>query len=184
METVIISDKKLKIILSSYDMERYGLSCDNIGLTENCTINSLRTILKEAVSDAGIDSEVKDMMIEAYPCHDGSCELFVSLRDRGDLPSGILPVTCRKSILRVVYCSNNAFENALQLLKGNVNIIEKDAVRDIYTGRIVLDISLSSEGEDMVELFSALLLSFGAERVSIVNAADFSEERAEKLNIS
>lgn len=187
METIVISEKKVKIILSGDDLRKYGLSCENIGICESGSRIALREILKNAVSDAGIDIANRDMMIEAYPSLDGSCELFVSMRDRSEkseISSEILPVCRHRTSIRAVYDSKEIFENALDLLKGNVNITKKEAVRDRYTGSIILDIFLSFDGEGMSELFSALLLSFGAERVSIVGATDFSEERAEKLDIN
>ena len=78
MELILITGRKLKIMLTAADMENYRLDCGNMDYDNTETRRAFRSILDEAGRRTGFDAASDKVMIEVYPCKSGGCELFVT----------------------------------------------------------------------------------------------------------
>jgi len=84
MECLVISDKKLKIMLTAVDMKNYCLSCEEIescGGTDFCTKKAFRHILSDAEKMCGFEAVADRFLCQIFPSKDGSCELFITKID-------------------------------------------------------------------------------------------------------
>ena len=81
MELIRISDSKLKIVLSSADMEQYGIRCDTADYANTETRRAVWTILDEAKKQTGFDAGGNRVYIQMYPSRGGGCELYVTKRE-------------------------------------------------------------------------------------------------------
>ena len=73
MELIIISESKIKLMLSSADMAHYSGGTKEI----------LRGIVADACEKCGISSLGSRLFVQMYPSREGGCELFVTrLGDR------------------------------------------------------------------------------------------------------
>ena len=80
MELIIISQSKLKIMLSADDMRKYGLGSD-IDYADSKTRRAFRNILDEAKSKTGFDAESEKIFIQLYPSKKGGCEIYITKID-------------------------------------------------------------------------------------------------------
>ena len=83
MELIIINENKLKITLSSADMERYGLDAKDIEYSFSGARAILKSILSDAKVSTGFDTEkeTERIFIQLYPSREGGCEMFVTRID-------------------------------------------------------------------------------------------------------
>ena len=83
MELIIINENKLKIMLSSEDMEKYGLCADNIGTSFPQARKALKSILSDVRIETGFDTDSENdrIFIQLYPSLEGGCEMFVTKID-------------------------------------------------------------------------------------------------------
>lgn len=97
MELILISDKKLKIMLSPEDMRAYELDCDSVDYDNTETRRAFWSILDEAKHQTGFDAASERVYIQLYPSREGGCEMYVT-------KVGLLPAACRaqkRGMLRV-----------------------------------------------------------------------------------
>ena len=80
MEFLVISENKLKIMLSSEDMKKYGLKYDNIDYSFPQARIALKNILSDVQIETGFDTEKENdrIFIQLYPSVEGGCEMFVT----------------------------------------------------------------------------------------------------------
>lgn len=78
MELILISDDKLKVILSEADMEAYMLTCDTIDYDNTETRRAFWSILDEAKHQTGFDAAAGRVLIQVYPMRRGGCEMYVT----------------------------------------------------------------------------------------------------------
>ncbi len=78
MELILISESKLKIMLTADDMEDYSISCECMSYGSKDTRKIFGKILEEAKEKTGFDSNTGQLYIEVYPCRNGGCEVYVS----------------------------------------------------------------------------------------------------------
>ena len=78
MELILISDTKLKIMLSADDMRRYELNCDTIEMPDSTARSGFRAILREARRLTGFDAADSRIFVQLYPERGGGCEMFVT----------------------------------------------------------------------------------------------------------
>ena len=83
MELIIINENKLKIMLSSDDMEKYGLKNEDIDYSFSGARAALKSILSDARIKTGFDTEGENdrIFIQLYPSVEGGCEMFVTKID-------------------------------------------------------------------------------------------------------
>ncbi len=77
MELILISDTKLKIMLSESDMKEY-----NIGKEADCaesnTRHAIRSLLDRVKDITGFDTDGEEIFIQLYTSKGGGCELFIT----------------------------------------------------------------------------------------------------------
>ena len=78
MELILISDSKLKIMLSQKDMTKYALNIDDITYDNTEARRAFRTILDEAKSKTGFDAARERIFVQVFPSRCGGCEIFVT----------------------------------------------------------------------------------------------------------
>jgi len=78
MDMILISDSKLKIMLTQSDMENFALDQSHTELNDSQTRRAFWNILDKAKQATGFDPENKRVYIQMYPSKTGGCELYVT----------------------------------------------------------------------------------------------------------
>lgn len=81
MELILISDSKLKVMLTADDMKQYEISCDMIDYDNGTPAETRRAfwrILDEAKMKTGFDAAGDRVFVQVYPSKSGGCEMFVT----------------------------------------------------------------------------------------------------------
>ncbi len=78
MELIVISEAKLKVMLTAEDVRRYELSGRTIDGESPETRRLLRGLLDEVKSKTGFDASGERVLVQLYPSRGGGCELFVT----------------------------------------------------------------------------------------------------------
>lgn len=78
MELIKISASRLKIMLSSEDMDSFELDCSDADRNTPRAREAFKRILKKAKELSGFDIGSEKLFIQLYPSRAGGCELFVS----------------------------------------------------------------------------------------------------------
>ncbi len=78
MELILISERKLKVMLTKADMDALELTCDNIDYDNTETRRAFWSILDEAKHKTGFDAAADRVYIQVYPGRNGGCELYVT----------------------------------------------------------------------------------------------------------
>lgn len=78
MELILISDSKLKVMLTPDDMQRYEIDCDTIDYDNTETRRAFWNILDEAKHKTGFDAASDRVFIQVYPSKEGGCEMYVT----------------------------------------------------------------------------------------------------------
>ena len=104
MELIVISESKIKIMLTEPDMQYYRLNASNMNCADVCTQAAFRHIFEDAHREVGFDTEGKRLFIQLYTSIEGGCEIFVTKLDKHTqseedvrLPEGITADHCGKS---------------------------------------------------------------------------------------
>lgn len=84
MELIVISDDKLKIMLSEEDMERYHISGDELDYSKLSTRTVLKSILTDAKNLTGFDTEGERFFVQLFTSAHGGCELFITKGEQDD----------------------------------------------------------------------------------------------------
>lgn len=77
MEFLVVSESKLKIMMSRKDMEEYRISDEDINYDEPKIRRAFWRILDKAKEKSGFDVCGDKVLIQFYPAKDG-CEIFVT----------------------------------------------------------------------------------------------------------
>lgn len=108
MELILISDSKLKIMLTRDDMQQYALNCDTIDYDNTETRRAFWNILDEAKHQTGFDAASERVFVQLYPSKEGGCEMYVtklgfaSAANSRALPPG---GASRRGVLRSRICA-------------------------------------------------------------------------------
>ena len=78
MEMILISQNKLKIMISKADLEGFGLNVDMLDYNNTETKRMLWDILTTAKRSVGFDPDGHRVFVQLYPSKSGDCELFVT----------------------------------------------------------------------------------------------------------
>lgn len=78
MELILISDSKLKIMLTNEDMREYSLDCKSLDYANTETRRAFWSILDEAKHRTGFDAARERVFVQVYPSLRGGCEMFVT----------------------------------------------------------------------------------------------------------
>ncbi len=74
MELILISNSKLKIMLSAEDMKEYNIECDG----ESALKRGFKPVLERAHEDCGFDIESGRLLVQVFPSREGGCEMFIT----------------------------------------------------------------------------------------------------------
>lgn len=92
MELIVISNSKLKIMLTSEDMREYSLDCNTLDYENTETRRAFWSILDEAKQRTGFDAASEKVFVQVYPSKKGGCEMYVTklgmFSDRKNLQEG------------------------------------------------------------------------------------------------
>ena len=78
MELLVISESKLKIMLTAPDMIKYDLTAPQ---TESLSVHdreALRHLFRDAKAEIGFDTEGARLFVQLYSSKEGGCEIFVT----------------------------------------------------------------------------------------------------------
>ncbi len=78
MELLLISDSKLKVMLSAADMRKYEIDCETIDYDNTETRRAFWSILDEAKHRTGFDAASDKVFVQVYPSKGGGCEMYVT----------------------------------------------------------------------------------------------------------
>ena len=78
MELIVISENKLKVMLTADDMRHYNLDCDTMDSDNGPTRRAFRCILDDARAQTGFDPGKDKIFVQLYPGKSGGCEMFVT----------------------------------------------------------------------------------------------------------
>ncbi len=78
MELILISESKLKIMLTEEDMHLYGITCDVPDSSSVTSRKAFWNMLDEAKVQTGFDPAGCKLFVQMYPSKSGGCELFVT----------------------------------------------------------------------------------------------------------
>ena len=78
MELIMISDSKLKIMLTLDDMKTYSLDCATLDYDNTETRRAFWSILDEAKHRTGFDAASEKVFVQVYPSRTGGCEMYVT----------------------------------------------------------------------------------------------------------
>ena len=89
MELILISDSKLKIMLSQKDMTKYALRIEDIDYDNTQTRRAFWSILDEAKHKTGFDAAKEKIFVQVFPSRCGGCEIFVTKLENGVSPDDL-----------------------------------------------------------------------------------------------
>ncbi len=78
MEFLIVSDKKLKVILTKEDAEKMNFAVADADYDTADNRRTFRKILDEAKTKVGFTTRGDKILIQFYPSKDGGCEIFIT----------------------------------------------------------------------------------------------------------
>ncbi len=78
MELIVISESKLKIMLTAPDMAHYDLESARMDCADAHTRAAFRHIFDDARDRIGFDTEGERLFIQFYASKEGGCEIFVT----------------------------------------------------------------------------------------------------------
>lgn len=82
MEIIRVDNEKIKIILSSDDMIKLGITADELDYSNITTRNVIKELLEKAGKETGINVRADRLYISIFPASDGGCEMFIKCHNR------------------------------------------------------------------------------------------------------
>ena len=84
MDMIMISDRKLKVMLTREDLDGYGVATEDLDYANTDTKRMLWDLLSLAKKRVAFHTDGHRVLLQIFPSRDGGCEIFVS--KLGDLP--------------------------------------------------------------------------------------------------
>ena len=97
MEMLLITENKLKVILSRNDLEGFGIKIEDIDYDNTETRRVFWSILDDAKRETGFNAAICRIFIQIYPDATGGCDMYVSRVGAGEKGT--------KSSKRGLHCS-------------------------------------------------------------------------------
>lgn len=140
MELLLISKTRLKVILTSEEMEKYALSQDET--TDGDKIKAtLHRILDRDDRNMEFDLSSDGLLVQMFTSKDGGCEMYISLeKSDTNLP---VPVHKTKGCQDTVFCFDGVQDllDACRHLQKEKYIFQSKAYADSEKGRYYLVLS-------------------------------------------
>lgn len=99
MELIVISQSKLKIMLTAPDMQYYELQGNHINCVDENTRRAFRHIFDDARLQVGFDTAGERLFVQLYASRDGGCEIFVTKLGCEELYEAATATASTQSIL-------------------------------------------------------------------------------------
>lgn len=77
MDMIMISDRKLKVMLTQKDLDGYGVSTEDLDYANTETKRMLWDILNTAKKNVRFNTDGQRVLLQLFPSRDGGCEIFV-----------------------------------------------------------------------------------------------------------
>ncbi len=183
MEYLIISEKKIKIMLTSSDMEDYSISSDSLDTDINTTRDTLKKIFETVKRKCGFDFFGGRIFVKAYPCLSGGLEIYVTKLD--DTEVGLIGDGKRDDYIISGFEKKKdalaAAEYALKSGNGRTVNVYEDTYRNIY---ILFIKAANEEKNDGMGFLKVCLLEMGAFKNDFVSGEMcFSRERYKSVRM-
>ena len=78
MEFILISDSKIKVMLTAKDLARFELEADELDYANTETKRMFWDVLSRAKRRTGFDTDGERVVVQLYPSKEGGCEIFVT----------------------------------------------------------------------------------------------------------
>ncbi|MBE6544118.1 MAG: adaptor protein MecA [Ruminococcaceae bacterium] len=179
MELLIISDCKLKIILSKGDMESYNLTAEALDYSLKNTRQTFDEIFELAKRKTGFEIKKGRLFVQVYPSVDGGCEIYLT---RLEEICGLVEDGYASTHVVSVYSSKDIAENSVDRIKHNSSIDRIDLYKDNYNGTYFVTARLKKNtAEDICGYIRAYFFESGANRCMTLKKQSFSKERYEHI---
>ncbi len=93
MEIIMISDRKLKVMLNAQDLDRFELRTEELDYTNTETKRMLWDILSQAKRSVGFNTDGHRVLVQLFSSKKGGCEIFVT-------KMGSIPEDCAEPLIR------------------------------------------------------------------------------------
>ncbi|MCD7944798.1 MAG: adaptor protein MecA [Clostridia bacterium] len=125
METIRISESKIKVMLSREDMTKYRISRASADGSDPSLRVAIRSILRDAGRAGGFDPDSGQLYIQLYPDKRGGCELFVTRIDDADGRGKAAPKTHIARTSDVSTCAARAEIFSFPSLDGLISFADR-----------------------------------------------------------
>ena len=78
MEILMISDSKLKVMLTAEDLASFSLCAKDLDYSNTETKRMFWDILGRAKKSVGFDTDGHRVLVQLFPSRDGGCEMFIT----------------------------------------------------------------------------------------------------------
>ena len=78
MELIVISDTKIKLILTASDMKTYALDFETADYDSPKNRRAIWRLFDDVKSRSGFDIDFERVLVQVWPSRDGGCEMFIS----------------------------------------------------------------------------------------------------------
>ncbi len=78
MEFILISENKIKVILTNEDLQEFELDADELDYSNTDTKRMFWDVLSRAKHSTGFDTDGQKVLVQLYPSRCGGCEMFVT----------------------------------------------------------------------------------------------------------
>jgi len=139
MELLLITKTRLKIVMTSEDMKKYAITCDDADTDEDEIRAVLRSILEQAKNKVGFDLNGNGVSVKMFPSKDGGCEMYVT-RARDENTSLPVPVHRKKREQDTVFgfFTLQDLLDACRHLMRSAEILQSRAYEDAYKKKYYL----------------------------------------------
>ncbi len=183
MDFLVVSDSKLKIMMSLDEMKKYGIDGDNIDYDNPKTRRAFWKILDAAKESCGFEVSGDKVLIQFYPAKDGS-EIFVT--KLGLISAGAERAISKSSKVAMLTTKRTVYKfNSLSAICACARAVEKEqyesaprAYIDEYGGYYLITDERKSTSPKFPDM--SLIHEFGEEIPS--NLAPYIAEHSEELS--
>ncbi len=132
MELIMISDTRLKVVLTRVDMENYHLTFDGDACDNTRTRRAIMRLFEDVKRRVGFDIAEDRILVQIWQAEDGGCELYVSkLECRSasrrtprvtacDYETQVYRFTCLTDLLSVCrILAERGFDHPSEVLRGD-----------------------------------------------------------------
>lgn len=128
MELLLITKTKLKIVMTSEDMEKYSITGDTSDINEADWKQTLQGVLEKAKTEVGFDASGRGITVQMFPSKDGGCEMYIT-KNRSSLPVPIHSKTKQTNSVFSFSCLQDLLDACVHL-EEECMIVQSSAYAD------------------------------------------------------